>query len=109
LPIHEFMDSSKGAMADNRHRALTHNCWFLSVVLPRVFGETSTNSEGKVYSVRDVGEQHILEDYHGKFIPSAQDFLAEMECKEWMQNGRGVPPSYAKLAKPKSERFVIVD
>lgn len=109
LPIHEFMDSSKGAMADNRHRALTHNAWFLSVVLPRVFGETCTNSEGKVYSVRDVGEQHILEDYAGQFIPSAQDFLAEMEFKDWMQNGRGVPPSHAKLVKRKPEKFVVVD
>lgn len=33
LDIHQFMDSSKGAIADNRHRALTHNSWFLSVVL----------------------------------------------------------------------------
>ena len=38
LDIHQFMDSSKGAIADNRHRALTPHSWFLSVVLERVFG-----------------------------------------------------------------------
>lgn len=35
-PIHAFMDCSKGAIADNRHRALTHNSWFLSNILERV-------------------------------------------------------------------------
>ncbi len=63
LDIHNFMDLSKGAIADNRHRALTHNAWFLSNVLERVFGVTRVNSAGKAYSVREVGEQHVLEDY----------------------------------------------
>ena len=42
LPIHDLMDSSKGAVADNRHRALTHNAWFLSNIIERVFGHTIT-------------------------------------------------------------------
>lgn len=100
LEIHNFMDSSKGAIADNRHRALTHNAWFLSTVLERVFGVTFKNSEGRDISVRDIGEQHILEDYGGKFIPSAQDFLQEIEYKPWMQNGMGCPPSFQRLDKP---------
>src|SRR5262249_43707830 len=109
LDIHEFLDSSKAAVADNRHRALTHNAWFLSVVLPRVFGETRANSNGKVYSVRDIGEQHVLEDYGGRFIPSAQDFLAEMDFKDWMRNGQGVPPRFARLAMRNGKKFVLVD
>jgi hypothetical protein len=36
LEIHNFMDCSKGAMPDNRHRALTHNSWFISNVIERV-------------------------------------------------------------------------
>lgn len=28
IEIHNLMDSSKGAIPDNRHRALTHNSWF---------------------------------------------------------------------------------
>lgn len=97
LPIHRFLDSSKSAIADNRHRCLTHNSWFLSVVLEAVFGETIRNSEGREVSVREIGEQHVLEDYGMKFIPAASDFLAEIEWKPWMDNGRGVPPSSAKL------------
>lgn len=106
IDIHEFMDSSKATIADNRHRALTHNSWFISVVLPKVFGSTRKNSEGKIYSVVDIGEQHILEDFGMKFIPSAQDYLQEIEMKGWMQNGHGTPPSSAKLYKvPKGKNY----
>ena len=98
FPIHELMDSSKTSFADNRHRALTHNIWFINTILPRVFGDTRINSSGKIYSVKDVGEQHCLEDFGGKFIPSAQDYLQELEMQDWMQNGHGFPPSFAKIA-----------
>lgn len=94
-PIHSFLDSSKAVIADNRHRALTHNSWFLSVVLERVFGVTIDNGEGKLISVRDIGEQHVMEDFGG-FIPSGQDFLGELEYKYWME-GRGRPASFAKI------------
>lgn len=97
IEIHNLLDSSKGAICDNRHRALTHNSWFLSVILERIFGVTITNSDGKEISVRDIGEQHVAEDFKGRFIPTAQDYLQEMEWKDWMNNGRGVPSSAAKL------------
>lgn len=100
MEIHEFMDSSKMAIADNRHRALTHNSWFIGMVIPKVFGEVFRRaSDGAKISSRDIAEQHVAEDYGGKFIPSAQDFIAEMEYKDWMQNGKGLPPSYAKIIK----------
>lgn len=99
MEIHEFMDSSKAAFPDNRHRALTHNSWFVGVVLPRVFGETfRRKSDNKIVCTRDIGEQHCLEDYKFKFMPSAQDFLQEMEFLPWMQNGMGeVPSSHKKI------------
>ena len=106
IEIHNLLDSSKGAIADNRHRSLTHNSWFLSVILEKVFGVVIKNSAGNDVSVRDVGEQHVLEDYGGKFIPSAQDFLAEMEYREWMTNGSGTPPSFAKMEKKKIVRVI---
>lgn len=110
MDIHEFMDSSKASIADNRHRALTHNSWFVGTVLERVFGSTRTNSAGRTYSVRDIGEEHVLEDFGMKFIPSAQDYLAEIEFKDWMQNGRGEPPSYAKIAaRHRKPKFQLVD
>lgn len=93
LPIHEFLDSSKAIVADNRHRAFTHNSWFINTVIPRVFGATITNSDGKVVSTCLIAEQHVLEDYGKRFIPSAQDFLEEMGLPSWIQNGSGLPPS----------------
>ncbi len=98
MDIHNFMDSSKAAIPDNRHRALTHNSWFIGVVIERVFGSTRVNSDDKVYSTRDIAEEHVLQDYGNKFIPSAQDFLQEITWQDWMNNGIGQPPtSHRKL------------
>lgn len=97
IEIHNLMDSSKATIADSRHRALTHNAWFIGFILERIFGTTLTNSDGRTISVRDIGEQHVLEDFGNRFIPSAQDYLAEIEFHEWMLSGAGKPPSFAKL------------
>lgn len=104
MEIHEFMDSSKAAFPDNRHRALTHNSWFIGTVLPKVFGETfKRKSDNKIVCTRDIGEQHVLEDYKFKFIPTVQDFLQEMDFLSWMQNGMGEgPTSHKKIEGSKS-------
>lgn len=97
MEIHELMDSSKASFPDNRHRALTHNAWFIGTILPRIFGETfRRKSDNKIVNTRDIGEQHVLEDYKFRFIPSAQDFLQELDFLPWMQNGMGEAPSSHK-------------
>lgn len=94
LDIHLLLDASKAAMGDWRHRALTHNTWFISVILPKIFGNTFVNSEGRTVSVVDVGEQHCLEDNGMKFIATPQDYLADLPLAPWMANGGGgLPPS----------------
>jgi hypothetical protein len=103
IELHNLMDSSKGVIADSRHRALTHNAWFLSVILEKIFGVVIKNSNGRDVSVRDLGEQHILEDFGGRFIPSAQDYLEDMKFKDWMLNGKGEPPASFRFAKLKKE------
>ncbi len=105
LPIHQLMDSSKGAIADNRHRVLTHNSWFISTngPLELIFGVEITNSDGRQVSVRDIGEQHILEDFGYKFIPSAQDYIEHIEMQGWMNNGNGLPNSAKKLKIKQTE------
>lgn len=109
LPIHDYMDRSKGVISDNRHRALTHQSWFL-FILEDVFGKAITNSDGRQVSVRDIGEQHILEDFGGKFIPTPQDYLENMEFKMWMNNGAGdPPPSYRMIDKKRRESVVDLD
>jgi hypothetical protein len=103
IDIHNLMDSSKSTFADNRHRALTHNSWFL-FILEKIYGVTITNSDGVEVSVRDIGEQHILEDFGMKFIPTPQDYLQHMSYEDWMQNGKGSPPSHSLIYAKHKER-----
>ncbi len=91
LDIHELMDSSKAAYSTNAHRILTHNSWFVVTILPKVFGHVRDNSDGKRYNVKDVGEYHILEDFRMRFIPTVQDYIEDMGCPDWVNNGGGVP------------------
>ena len=99
LDIHVFLDSSKATINDARHRALTHNSWFIREVIPRVFGQTRRNSARKTYSTVDVAERHVLEDFNMLFVPTPQDFLAAIPLQDWMDNARNndVPPSREAL------------
>lgn len=107
LEIHDFMDSSKAVFSDNRHRALTHNSWFIFVV-ERVFGHNIKNSGGMNVSVRDICEQHILEDFGGKYIPTASDYLEGMEFQPWMNNGtEGTPSSQRRINHETTTRKVM--
>jgi hypothetical protein len=76
LPVHELMDASKKAFPDNRHRALTHHSFFVNDLLPRVFGRSFVNSEGRLVIVKDLGEQHCVEDLG--HIPCVADYLQEL-------------------------------
>jgi hypothetical protein len=112
LPLHKKMDCSKGVIADNRHRILSHNMfWIIEVMIP-IFGYTITNSDGKEVCVKDLCEEHILEDFGMKFIPTPQDYIEGMEMQDWMQNGvKGMPPSCRKLGinKPKKMKHINFD
>ena len=115
LEIHQHLDSSKGAIADNRHRALTHNSWYIAPggPLELIFGVNITNSDGKLVSVRDIGERHILEDFRMRYIPSASDWLQLIEPQPWMNNGlSGSPESHKKVEEKNLEntsRMVTID
>lgn len=81
LDIHEFMDSTKAALADVRHRAILHSS-FGCFIVEQVFGSVRTNSDGKKYSPRDVAEDHCMEDLG--FIPSMEHWLRNMSIQKWM-------------------------
>lgn len=61
IDIHEFLDQTKAHVADMRHRAILHNSFGIYVA-QQVFGMVRTNSDGREYSVRDIAEDHVLED-----------------------------------------------
>ena len=81
LAIHEFFDSSKIAVPDVRHRAMLHSSWGI-YLLAKIFGDLITNSDNKQVSVRDLGEEHVLQDLG--FIPTMQDWLDKMPIEGWM-------------------------
>lgn len=100
LKIHQLMDSTKACFPDNRHRVMTHNSWFIGPdgPLELIFGIVIKNSDGKTVSVRDIGEQHIQEDFGNRFIPSVDDYLSEMNPRPWMSNAfNDYPNSYKKI------------
>lgn len=108
LKIHMKMDCSKAYVSDNRHRCLTHtNFWIHEVMIP-IFGYVIQNSDGREVSVKDICEQHILEDFGMRFIPTAQDYIENMEFKSWMQNGmRDYPSSYSKIENNEMAKKLI--
>jgi hypothetical protein len=120
--LHEFMDSSKAFLGDNRHRALFHSTagvyymqkifgvdfkalealmekyslpeGFISDFLAllahnRAHGVHLLNSKGDKVHVRSVAEQHILEDFRQKFVPTMQDYFGNMKLLPWMDNAMG--------------------
>lgn len=81
LPIHNFIDQTKMAMPDIRHRAILHSA-FGCYLAEQVFGTVITNHEQKEVSVRDIVEEHIIEDLG--FIPSIERWLNKLPIEGWM-------------------------
>lgn len=79
--IDDFIDSSKIAFPDIRHRAILHSS-FGCFLVEQMFGRTRTNSAGITYSPRDIAEDHIIQDLG--FIPTPSHYLDHMELQPWM-------------------------
>lgn len=81
MPIHEFMDCSKQIIADVRHRLFFHSAFGIYIV-EKVFGPLITLANGKQVSVRDIAEDHVIQDM-GR-IPAASEWFDAMEIQAWM-------------------------
>lgn len=81
LAIHDKMDSTKMAHADVSHRCVFHSSLGVFLI-EELFGRTLVNSDGNEVSVREVAEQHVVEDLG--FIPSLSDWMHEMTIQPWM-------------------------
>ena len=103
LAVHQWFDATKSHLPDNRHRMILHNGFGIALA-EQVFGSAITNLEGKRVFVRDIGEQHILEDLG--CIPSLADCLKELPLRPWMAGARkalvGVVPP-AEVPAPADE------
>ncbi len=76
LKIHDWFDQTKSHFPTNAHRCLLHSSFGI-FLCEQVFGHTFVNSDNKVVSVRDIGEQHVLEDL--KCIPTVSDYLMNLK------------------------------
>ena len=85
IAIHERIDSTKSAHAEVTHRCVFHSAFGIYII-EEIFGRFITNSDGKQVYVRDIAEQHVLEDLG--FIPSLSDWLTEMPSQPWMAGQR---------------------
>ena len=80
-----------------RHRMLLHNSWGI-YLCEKVFGTKFENSDGKTVQVRDVAEQHVLDDLGT--IPSLDRCLGSMSLEQWM----GGPIRKRKVLREKDLR-----
>lgn len=92
LKLHNWFDQTKAHVADMRHRAILHNAFGI-FLLEQQFGVYFTNSAGKVVQVRDVGEQHVIEDL-GR-IPSLDECMKNMPMEAWF----GGPVRHKKIIR----------
>lgn len=81
LPIHEWFDQTKAHVPDMRHRSILHNSFGI-YLCQQQFGVYITNSDGKIVAVRDIGEEHVLQDMGT--IPNVQDYLEGMPMYDWL-------------------------
>ncbi len=106
LDIHNWFDQTKAHFATVAHRCLLHSSWGV-FLCEQVFGTNITNSDGRLVSVRDIGEQHVIEDL--KCIPTVSDYLMNMQYQPWM-GGQGLPPSMNCTKTQKKEtQFIPFD
>lgn len=79
--IHDWFDQTKAHVPDMRHRLILHNSFGIYLA-EQLFGTYITNSAGKKVSVRDVAEQHVIDDMGT--IPTVQDCLAGVPLYDWL-------------------------
>ncbi len=106
LHIHDFIDHTKIAMPDLRHRAVLHNA-FGCFLVERIFGHTIKNSDGRDVSTRDIAEQHIIEDMG--FIPSLEDWLADLPQATWHGGIHRLPKNERANAAPTTKKSEDTD
>lgn len=94
IKLHDFFDWSKSAFPDMRHRAILHHSFGI-FLLEKVFGHNILNSDNKEVSVRDVGEQHVIDDMG--FIPTVDHFLKHMSLGDFLSK------------KPSVKKFISLD
>lgn len=88
IAIHEWIDRYKGTFGDVRHRMFLHHAqgpWMAQEVFGH-FIEIMKDGRIKKVLVRDIAENHIVEDLG--CIPSPGDWADCLNCHVWMGGKR---------------------
>ncbi len=88
--IHDFIDCTKELCADSRHR-IFHTMWAVKNIVVPIFSHTLLNSDGKQIDIKDMCERdHLLVDFHNKYIPTLGDFVAAIEEMDILNFGQRI-------------------
>jgi len=106
LRFHDWFDESAMHLNDKRHRMLRHHSLGIQQLIER-FGAYYTNSVGKSVPMKQIGEQHVVEDIG--FIPSFSDWVREIPVSKWMRGkpGRFTPKEITVPVTPKKWWFTM--
>jgi hypothetical protein len=88
LPAHQFLDSSKFATCDFRHRVAFHHSVGIDLCV-RIIGPTITTSSGRQIPTRWIAEQHVKEDFG--WIPSLEHWIRAIKPEPWMGRVPRIP------------------
>lgn len=115
IEIHNWFDQTKAHIPDSRHRLVLHNSFgiYLAEQQFGTFVQKSNgtfirtpiikNSDGKDISVRDIAEQHVLDDLG--HIPTLDECIQVVEMPEEVNGRAKVRP----LRMNKNSNIRIVD
>lgn len=104
IDLHEFFDQTKAHVPDMRHRAILHNAFGI-YLCQQVFGIVRVNSAGREYSVRDIGEDHCLDDLGT--IPTIHEVINCIDTShlKWL----GGLPRKKRVIKMKASNVDVVE
>ncbi len=98
--IHDWFDAAKAHMPDLRHRALRHHSEGI-FLCEALFGVAIVNADGKRVPVRQIAEQHVMDDLG--WIPSVKDWLQHVDVQPWMTRSPWKPSDAASMEKDVAE------
>lgn len=88
IELHELMDETKKAHATVAHRAIFHSSYGVWLI-EKILGRELTNSDGKTVSIRQLAEEHVIEDLG--YIPSLDEWLSHVDLQPWMAGSKSRP------------------
>lgn len=105
--IHQFIDSTKSLCSDNRHR-IFHTLWAVNEIVLPIFGHTLTNSDGKAVDIKDLCEKdHLLVDFHHRFIPTLGDFVLAMKAELSTADKQAIERFHGDFSQPEISRLLL--